>query len=96
MRIAKTAFGLFGMTVTITASAIPTINTKAAIKGRDVTTHGNFSDWCDNIMAYGSSTSTIQAWCGQGSAGDIVQYISHIDLDLCLTNINGEISGATK
>lgn len=96
MQIARTSFCLFGMTVTVTASAIPTINTKPAITGREVTTHGNFSEWCDNITPYGSSTSTIQAWCGQGNAGDIMQYISHIDLNLCLTNINGEISGATK
>lgn len=94
MQFAKTALSLFGVAASVTA--IPTMNTEPTIMDRDVTTHGNFSKWCDNITPYGGSTSTIQAWCGQGNAGDIVQYISHIDLDLCLTNINGEISGATK
>lgn len=96
MQITRTVFCLIGMILTVTASAIPISKNKSAIMGRDVTTHGNFSKWCDNITPSGSSTSTIQAWCGKGNADDIVQYISHIDLDLCLTNINGEISGATK
>ncbi|KAJ4389056.1 hypothetical protein N0V93_006518 [Gnomoniopsis smithogilvyi] len=96
MHITKTILSLACLAITTTA--LPAVNTQqATIMARDVSTHGNFSEWCSNITPYGSSTSTIQAWCGYGNTDvSSVQYISHIDLNQCLRNTNGQISGATN
>lgn len=97
MHIAKAVFGPSGLAITTTA--MPTNNTQLGsnIMTREVNTHSNFSEWCSNITPYGSSTSTVQAWCGQGNSGaSSVQYISHIGLNQCLSNFDGRISGATE
>lgn len=94
MQLMKTIHGLIGLTVTAGASSI--IHTEPIFEASDITSYGNFSDWCGNITPYGSSTSTIHAWCGNGSAGASLLYLSHIDLNQCITNNNGQISGATK
>lgn len=83
----------------LTATALPMSNILSGRIANQPTSHSNFSIYCGNVTPYGTSTSTISAWCSQQGynlAAPVKLYESHINLSQCLTNINGKISARAK